>query len=81
MEMATKALDKKFGIPKHKFLNPDGAEASSGNKTKTLCINNTVMDLLLCVQEGLYCCKRMDFMDILLVPYFVSTTSLDPRDW
>ena len=39
------------------------------------------MDLLLFIQEGLDCYRQMDFVDILLVPNFVITTSLDPRDW
>ena len=81
MEMATKALDKKFGVPKHKIVTPDGAEASSGNQTKSLCIQNTIMDLLLRVSEGLHRSKRMDFMDILQVPAFVNTKSQDPQDW
>ena len=68
METATKALDNKFGVPKHKIVTSEGADASSGNQTKSLRIQNTIMDLLLNVQEGLHRCKRMDFMDILLVP-------------
>ena len=54
METATKALDNKFGVPKHKIVTSDGAAASSGNQTKSLCIQQTVMDLLLCVEEGLH---------------------------
>ncbi len=80
MEMATKVLCKKFGVPKHKIVTPNGAEASLETQTKTLCIHNTIMDLLLCIQEGLHHCKQMNFIDILLVANFVRTASLDPRD-
>ncbi len=81
METATKALNKNFDVPKHKIMTPNGAEASLGNKTNTLCIQNTIMDMLLCVQDGLHHSKWMDFMDMLLVPNFVNTNSTDPRDW
>ena len=54
VETATKALDKKFGVPKHNIVTPDRAEASSGNQTKSLRIQNTIMDLLLRVSEGLH---------------------------
>ena len=39
------------------------------------------MDLLLRVDEGLHRCKRLDFMDILLIPNFNKTPSNDPADW
>ncbi len=54
MEIATRALDNKFGMPKHKIITTEGADASSGNQTKSLRIQQTIMDLLLRVQEGLH---------------------------
>ena len=47
METATRALTKQFGVSKHKIVTPEGAEVSSGNHTKSLRIQNTIMDLLL----------------------------------
>ena len=81
MDTATKALDNKFGVPKHKIVTPDGAEASSGNQTKSLRIQNTIMDLMLRLSEGHHRSKRMDFMDILLVPKLLNSSSPDARDW
>jgi len=78
METATRALTKQFGVSKHKIVTPEGAEASSENHTKSLRIQNTIMDLLLRVDEGLHRCKRVDFMDILLIPNFNKTPSNDP---
>ena len=53
METATQALTKQFGVSKHKIVAPEGAEALSGNHTKSLRIQNTIIDLLLRVDEGL----------------------------
>ncbi len=53
MELAPRALEKKFGVTKHKIVTPNGADASSGNQIKNLNIQNTIMDWLLHVQEGL----------------------------
>jgi hypothetical protein len=81
MEIATKALDNKFGVPKHNIVTDEGANTSSGNQTKSLCIQQTIMDLFLWVQKGLHCLERMVFMDILKVPAFVNTTSTNPQNW
>ena len=72
MKDATAALLTKFGIAKHMIVTADGLDAPSGNPIKSLCIQHSILQLILCLHEGHQCSKCYDFMSILLIPNFKS---------
>ena len=86
MKDATAALSTKFGVAKHMIVTTDGSESPSGNNIKSLCIQHSILQLILRSHEAHQRCKRYDIMSILLIPNF-KTPSLDqthpsdPSEW
>lgn len=70
MNDATAALSTKFGVSKHMIVTADGLDALSVNNIKLLCIQHSILQLILCSHEGHQGCKHYDFMSILLMPNF-----------
>ena len=86
MKDATAALSTKFGVAKHMIVTADDLEALLGNQIKSLCIQHSILQLILCSPEGHQHCKHYGFMSILFIPNFKApnlnqTQSSDPSDW
>ena len=84
--MTTAALSTKFGVAKHMIVTAEDSDSPSGNNIKSLCIQHSILQLILCSHEAHQRCKRYDFMSILLIPNFktpnlAQTHPMDPSDW
>ena len=81
MERATRSLDKKFGVAKHKVVRSE-ANDTSGNQTKSQHIQNSILDLLMTVELGKTRSTQFDLLDVLTVPKLkTGYHEADPVDW
>ena len=81
MDVATAALDPKFGVAKHRIVTRL-SDTDEDNQTRFQHVQQSIVSILHRVREGHSRAKKMDFMDISTIPRMTGdTSSSDPADW
>jgi len=81
MEMATAALDPKFGIAKYRIVTRIN-DTDEDNQTKFQHVQQSIVSILHQVEEDHPRSVCMDFIDIYTIPEMMGNTlSTDPVDW
>ena len=68
-QMATHALEQKFGVARHKIVS----DAEDGDASKNMHIQQVIVSTLQRIKEGEHRSKSMDFMGICVMPRLIES--------